>query len=101
MKDNVCNSIGKYELIDNNSIIHTEIEESKVKAKDNSKTANADKVKITQNNWTKEDIALLIANTKPSTSSDASKSMLFIDNQQPSTLKSNHQPSETADVSSL
>jgi ribosomal protein S18 acetylase RimI-like enzyme/2-polyprenyl-3-methyl-5-hydroxy-6-metoxy-1,4-benzoquinol methylase len=31
MKDNVCNSIGKYELIHNNSIIHTEIEELKVR----------------------------------------------------------------------
>jgi hypothetical protein len=31
MGDNVCNSIGKYELIHNNSIIHTEIEELKVR----------------------------------------------------------------------
>jgi hypothetical protein len=34
MKDNICNSIGKYELIDNNSIIHTEIEELKVRIYD-------------------------------------------------------------------
>lgn len=34
MKDNVCNSIGKYELIDNNNIIHTEIEELKVRIYD-------------------------------------------------------------------
>jgi len=34
MKDNVCYSIGKYELIDNNSIIHTEIEELKVRIYD-------------------------------------------------------------------
>ncbi len=31
MKGNVCNSIGKYELIHNNSIIQTEIEELKVR----------------------------------------------------------------------
>ncbi len=31
MNDNVCNSIGKYELIHNNRIIHTEIEELKVR----------------------------------------------------------------------
>jgi ribosomal protein S18 acetylase RimI-like enzyme len=31
MEGNVCNSIGKYELIHNNSIIHTEIEELKVR----------------------------------------------------------------------
>jgi hypothetical protein len=31
MKNNVCNSIGKYELIHNNSIIHTEIEELKIR----------------------------------------------------------------------
>ncbi len=31
MKDNVCNSISKYELTHNNSIIHTEIEELKVR----------------------------------------------------------------------
>ena len=30
MRDNVCNSIGKYELIHNNRITHTEIEELKV-----------------------------------------------------------------------
>ena len=34
MKGNVCNSIGKYELIHNNSIIHTEIEELKVRIYD-------------------------------------------------------------------
>jgi SAM-dependent methyltransferase len=34
MKDNVCNSIGKYELILNNSIIHTEVEELKVRTYD-------------------------------------------------------------------
>jgi SAM-dependent methyltransferase len=34
MKDNVCNSIGKYELAHNNSIIHTEIEELKVRIYD-------------------------------------------------------------------
>lgn len=31
LESNVCNSIGKYELIDNNSIIHTEIKELKVR----------------------------------------------------------------------
>lgn len=31
MKNNVCNSIGKYELIHNNSLIHTEIEELKIR----------------------------------------------------------------------
>lgn len=31
MENNVCNSIGKYELVHNNSIIHTEIEELKVR----------------------------------------------------------------------
>lgn len=31
MTDNVCYSIGKYELIDNNRIIHTEIEEYQVR----------------------------------------------------------------------
>lgn len=31
MKDNICNSIGKYELVENNRIIHTEIEELKVR----------------------------------------------------------------------
>jgi SAM-dependent methyltransferase len=31
MEDNICNSIGKYELVLNNSIIHTEIEELKVR----------------------------------------------------------------------
>jgi SAM-dependent methyltransferase len=31
MKNNICNSIGKYELINDNSIIHTEIEELKVR----------------------------------------------------------------------
>ena len=34
MKDNVYNSIGKYELIHNNSIIHTEIEELRVRIYD-------------------------------------------------------------------
>ena len=34
MKDNVCNSIGKYELAYNNSVIHTEIEELKVRIYD-------------------------------------------------------------------
>lgn len=34
MEGNVCNSIGKYELIHNNSIIHTEIEELKVRIYD-------------------------------------------------------------------
>lgn len=34
MKDNVCNSIGKYELTHNNGIIHTEIEELKVRIYD-------------------------------------------------------------------
>lgn len=34
MKNNVCNSIGKYELIHSNSIIHTEIEELKVRIYD-------------------------------------------------------------------
>lgn len=31
MEGNVCNSIGKYELVDNNNIIHAEIEEVKVR----------------------------------------------------------------------
>jgi hypothetical protein len=31
MENNVCNSIGKYELVHNNSIIHTEVEEWKVR----------------------------------------------------------------------
>ncbi len=34
MKGNVCNSIGKYELVNNNSVIHTEIEELKVRIYD-------------------------------------------------------------------
>lgn len=34
MKDNICNSIGKYELVDNNTIAHTEIEELKVRIYD-------------------------------------------------------------------
>lgn len=34
MEGNVCNSIGKYELAHNNSIIHTEIEELKVRIYD-------------------------------------------------------------------
>lgn len=34
MKDHVCHSIGKYELVDNNTIIHTEVEELKVKIYD-------------------------------------------------------------------
>ena len=34
MKDHVCNSICKYELAHNNSIIHTEIEELKVRIYD-------------------------------------------------------------------
>ena len=34
MEGNVCNSMGKYELIDSNSIIHTEIEELKVRIYD-------------------------------------------------------------------
>lgn len=34
MNGNVCNSYGKYELIDNNSVIHTEIEEYKVRIYD-------------------------------------------------------------------
>lgn len=34
MEGNVCNSIGKYELVHNNSIIHTEIEELKVRIYD-------------------------------------------------------------------
>jgi hypothetical protein len=31
MKGNVCDSMGKYELIEKNSMIHTEIEELKVR----------------------------------------------------------------------
>ena len=31
MKDNICNAIGKYELVEKNQVIHTEIEELKVK----------------------------------------------------------------------
>jgi hypothetical protein len=34
LKDNVCNSIGKYELVQNNSIVHTEVEELKVRIYD-------------------------------------------------------------------
>lgn len=34
MEGNVCNSIGKYELAYNNSVIHTEIEELKVRIYD-------------------------------------------------------------------
>lgn len=33
-KDNICHSIGKYELVENNSIIRTEVEELKVKIYD-------------------------------------------------------------------
>lgn len=31
LKDNVCHSIGKYELVQNNNVIHTEVEELKVR----------------------------------------------------------------------